>query len=248
MKNKNNILVRIWRAIFCVDYIENYDVIKRKAEEAPVAPKEVEPIVLMSTEYDTEVTGKIVGEKYASWRLYDSWPAHVVNGDLAPKVVLKMNARAFMFHVSVWATVNEKNVRDLCISIRETLDPNTYNRWYTGILLLPEGEEADAFHTWWNDYVQRVGFDKALLDTAEQGIFPQLNIGDMISGSVCTHRGMHYSERIEAWNPEKQLFDQWCWIVEKCQGKVWVTPSHFIFEEPTDAVLYKLSNVDQEEK
>jgi hypothetical protein len=252
MKNKKNILVRIWRAIWCLDYIEEQVIAaqlhqqlqqEKEAEKAEI--EEEDNTFSRSTEQDGDTLRKILGDNYTFWRLEDSWPSELIKNEIAPKIVLSMNARTFMFHVSTWAAVNGKNARDLCITIRENMDLNTFDRWYLGILLLPEGPDAQEFKTWWDAYLERFGISKETLDAKNTDIFPELNTGDMLEGIICKHSGMKYVERLDFWNPGKAMFEEWCWIVKHCIGKVWVTPTHFIFEDQADAVLYKLSNSDK---
>jgi len=160
MKNKKNIFVRIWRAIVCADFVEER-LVAMKAQEldaqASLAagyddPMEDSRQVLSPSDDDTaRVLG---GSGHFIWRLYDEWPLEVIDGENKPKIALKMDARAFMFHVSTWALVTGRKQRNLCVSIRNMRDEN-FQSHHTGILLLPEGEEYDSFQIWWKAYVER---------------------------------------------------------------------------------------------
>jgi hypothetical protein len=252
MKNKNNIFVRFWRAITCADYVENYAEIKAKAESEAesvvVARDDDDNPMQMLSPADEDVT-RVLGSGHFIWRLADDWPLDLIDGENKPKMALKSEARAFMFHVSTWAAVTGRKQRNLCVSIR-TFRDRGFNLIHNGILLLPEGEEYDAFQIWWKDYVERFSLQylSNSLTVDHRGnatlvdIFPEIPDSYTIEGTTFNHEGMEYMPKLEFWNPSNNLFNQWCWIVENCKGNVWVTNKQFIFENASDAVLFKLVN------
>jgi hypothetical protein len=250
MKNKNNILIRIWRAIVCADYIENYAEIKAKAEsESVVVARDDSDDPMQMLHPSEDDANRVLGGNSFNWRLSDEWPLDIIDGEAKPKIAVNMDARAFMFHISTWAIVTGRRQRNLCVSIRNMRD-NNFNILYKGILLLPEGEEYEAFQLWWKEYVERFGL-QFLNDPPKDGkygepqtveIFPEIPDSFTLEGTAFNHEGMTYIPKSEFWNPSNELFKQWCWIVENCKGKVWVTSKHFIFEDNADAVLFKLIN------
>jgi len=254
MKNKKNIFVRIWRAIVCADFVEER-LVAMKAQEldaqaslAAVYDDIRDDSRQVLNPSDDDVARVLGGSGHFIWRLSDEWPLEIIDGEHKPKIALKMDARAFMFHVSTWALVTGRKQRNLCVSIRNMRDEN-FQLHHTGILLLPEGEEYDSFQIWWKAYVER--FSLRYLNGAktidkygnsEVHIFPEIPDSYSIEGTTFIHEGMEYMSKSDFWNPSNDLFKQWCWIVENCTGNVWVTHKHFIFEESSDAVLFKLVN------
>src|ERR1700712_661461 len=134
MKNKKNILSRVWRAILCTDYIENYAELQAKAEsekQTPVVARDDSdnPMQMLSPSDDD--ASRVLGNSSFTWRLSDDWPVNIIDGDAKPKIAVSMDARAFMFHISTWAVVTGRRQRNLCVSIRNMRD-NNFNVWHKG--------------------------------------------------------------------------------------------------------------------
>jgi hypothetical protein len=252
MKNKNNIFARIWHAIKNADYLENHAEINAHAIVETTEPSRYgarddsdNPMQMYSPADDAHTAG--LGNAPYNWRLTDDWPIAIIDGDNKPKIALKMDARAFMFHVSTWAIVTGRRQRNLCVSIRGIRDLH-FNVVNNGFLLLPEGEEYDSFQLWWKAYVERFRLeylhdpitDNNVNELPHIAIFPEMPDSYVLDGTAFNHEGMDYIPKIECWLPSNRLFKQWCWIVENCKGHVWVTQNQFIFEDNSDAVLFKL--------
>jgi hypothetical protein len=169
------------------------------------------------------------------WWLTDSWPLHLYTSKIQPKVALQMSALTFMFHVRTWMDQTGNRPQDVCVSLKSHTDLN-FDTQFTGVLLLPEEMIAD-FNNWWEPYVERFGI-------VENMIFPDIPNAYQMDATIFNHAGMFYRETSTAKRilPSNEFFEQWCWIVKNCKGKVWVTPSHFFFEDSADAVYFMLTN------
>lgn len=214
--------------------------------EVPVEP-EVTPsendIMLQESEDDSEFRKKITGDNGPlSWYMTAGWPSHMANtptnDDDTVRLVMKMDARPFMFHVATWMELNDIKRNEICVTIKDLVDPNTFDRFYNGILLL-QRKQADLFYAWWHDYCAQ--FD--IKAGQRTHVFSKLPNGYAFNANAIEHAGCFWHKWDNAFVPSSTLHKQWCWIVEHCKGKVWVTNTHFLFEDDSDAVHYMLCDV-----
>jgi hypothetical protein len=127
---------------------------------------------------------------------------------------------------------NQMHQQDVCVSIKKHVDAN-YDDQYTGVLLL-EDHQIEAFNDWWKPYTEQFGIVDGLM-------FPEMPNGYLVNGTIFKHAGMYYRKIADRILPSNEFFEQWCWIVEHCKGKVWVTPYHLLFEDSADAVYFMMT-------
>jgi hypothetical protein len=214
----------------------------RKVELEPAVEAPQEDLMLEEADEDRDFRNSIVGDfGPIGWYMTAGWPDSMTNtptnDDDTVWLVMKMDARAFMFHVSTWMELNGIKRNDICVTIKELIDPNTFNRFNIGILLLQK-KEAELFREWWSGYCAQFGIDTH----DRKHVFPEIPSGYNLNASAIKHAGAFWHKRDKTIVPTTSMYKQWCWIVEHCKGKVWVTNTHFMFEDDSDGVHYMLSD------
>jgi hypothetical protein len=80
-----------------------------------------------------------------------------------------------------------------------------------------------------------------------QQALPVIRNGETVTGTFVNHnlelRPMHHIEAHGGYGiplPENELFDEWIWVVTNASSGVRITETHWVFENPSDALIYQL--------
>lgn len=171
---------------------------------------------------------------YRPWIQKRTMPHGVMtNSDL--KIVQRAEVRKLMFNFFLWRTINKVTALDYGFQVVETLDQNTWTTHYIGFLYGTH-EFIDAFLAWEQEYEKQ-------FPTSGIALLPELPDTYIISGTCIKHGGALIDPVNGPHDGCLDLgsnIDAWIWIIQNCNGRVWVTHKSFIFENDSDAVLYKL--------
>lgn len=133
------------------------------------------------------------------------------------------------FHVAVWKAA-QPLLWEKAVEIRVKGDDDRFHKAIT----FRTKSDYDEFTAWWNKYKILYGGELT------SRLIPTPNAGEVISGVIVEHLldANRYGEFRP--RPAEEFVDEWAWIVETCSSRVWWTWSHWIFESPAEAVMFKL--------
>lgn len=137
-------------------------------------------------------------------------------------------------HVSLWQTINKPDIKtyDIVKVQSEYGDP-------TDVLFFKTQEAYDSFKTWWDNYTARFTGDEYVMS-----FFPRVANTQHISGWVYRHEKLRYDRHDVR---SKKFRDEWRWICEFTQDKVWWTQDFWLFENEAEMVMFKLKGKIQNE-
>lgn len=146
------------------------------------------------------------------------------------KAVLDLDMRSMYFHLAVWHEVERPNCDWM---IAPYLRENQDDSWFRGVLMVEESayEEVKA---WFDTYIERVGN----IDVPRA--LPELVKGKQISGIPIVANG-HAGIRRNIQLPDKDLFEEWCWLTKNCSGKFMFFDRYFLIDDHTEALTFELS-------
>lgn len=137
------------------------------------------------------------------------------------------NIAAAYFHMAVFSQQTQIT-EGFHIAARRSTDSN-HDEIFSGTVLI-SAEITEAFDEWFAKYSARVvDLERTL---------PIVREGDQISGIAVAFHGKTRRNEV----PDDELFKEWLWINENCDGKVVATQKCWVFEDQTDAVKYKLTS------
>jgi hypothetical protein len=145
--------------------------------------------------------------------------------------VMQLDMRAMYFHVATWLElVKPSFVWHLSATRHEDHNDDS---WYSGVLLVAE-EHFEETNDWFQSYIERIGS----IDKIQP--LPKLEGGMTFSG-VTVNMTDALATRREILMPRDDIFEEWCWIIEHCGGKIYCTSDCWVFENNTDAVMFTLA-------
>jgi hypothetical protein len=161
------------------------------------------------------------------------WASTVANGTnkfkLGDKVtaVLKTDeAIGSFFHIAAFLHLTGVN-HGYHIAVNKYEDQQ-HDDHFSAVVLISD-EIKPQYDEWMETYGKRVrDFERAL---------PVIQEGDEVTGTAVTFKGRVRRESC----PDDLLFNEWMWIMENCDGRVFASSKCWIFEDNTDAIKYKLA-------
>lgn len=147
--------------------------------------------------------------------------------------VIDLDLRALYLHIATWVEITKPNINWTISSYRQEDDEDI---WFRGILLVPD-ESFEEVNAWFQAYFARIGnYD---VKTA----FPKIKAGEAITGTPVHIKGEFHNRRGDGRVPRQNLFEEWCWIIENCQGNIHIINDMWFFENNTEAVMFTLTNI-----
>lgn len=129
------------------------------------------------------------------------------------------------FHVKVWMEIENKSISDyVTLNINDDFDFE-----HKVCMAFKTKQDLVSFYLWWNEYSQRFGGIESALTT----MLPTAKTGDVVSGTVI--------ETVSI-SAQRTLFDQWIVILKNCASPVIYFNSYWLFEDPSDALIYKMKS------
>jgi hypothetical protein len=161
------------------------------------------------------------------------WAESVLTGTNKFKVgdnvtaVLKTNdALGSFFHIAAFLHMTSVN-HGYHIAVNKYED-NQHDDHFSAVVLISD-EVKPRYEEWLETYSKHVrDFERAL---------PIIQEGDEIIGTAVSFKGRARRDSC----PDDILFNEWMWIMENCDGRVFASNKCWIFEDTTDAVKYKLA-------
>jgi hypothetical protein len=176
---------------------------------------------------------------FYKWNFGYDFPRELMESGapLVPAVYIT-NAKAMMFHISVWTEICKPNKSDFGV-----IWDGEFNKYSAtggpsdeaeGVLMIKQGKTLDEFKVWWAEYINR--FDGDNWKTEQ---LPSMKEGMEISGCPIKHnkKVSYNGKQIMA---SDELFDSWCWIVERTHQPVWFTEQFWFFNNTSEMLMYKL--------
>jgi hypothetical protein len=172
------------------------------------------------------------------WALRKNLPKNVFE-EPTVRQIISQDPRRFMFNFYLWRQELEQAGRKIDTDDFgfHVIDINDYTaNWegtYYGSFYGPTAM-LDEFEAWERKYQER-------FPTSGKELLPTLPESYILSGTNIAHSGIANDSAFGTLDVNNLILAKWQWIMQNCNGRVWVTNRSFIFEDDSDAVLYKLT-------
>jgi hypothetical protein len=139
------------------------------------------------------------------------------------------------WHLSIWLHGND--ITDFKIMY----DRKPESRFVPKpVMLFGQEQDLADFSKWWVNYKTRF--------PVRSGYRPTVPMGETITLTTveCRNVGNDLLDDLDRTelnveNPESKAFEDWAWIAHHTKSKVWVIPGAYLFQDSSEAVLFKLS-------